>query len=193
MFFIVNKTKQRIVIGDIKITLGPRQAIDLDRLMKRAKSEESQHLRAAVSRGQVEIRIKDNKKPRHPSKAVKVPSINLDGMKNDIINEMKETMKELLAQQGQGSNSISREDLEKMAQTIVKSMPKSTKETVIIREGEQSTDEKVEMDGETLATISARVVDEMAKNAELKTVHYEEEQQENTILDNVDELESLLE
>jgi len=31
MFFIVNKTRKNITISDIKVSLGPRQAIDLDK------------------------------------------------------------------------------------------------------------------------------------------------------------------
>ena len=43
MFFIVNKTKQHISLPDIKISLGPRQAIDLDKIMSREESEKSRH------------------------------------------------------------------------------------------------------------------------------------------------------
>ena len=50
MFFIVNKTKKTIVLGDLSITLGPKQAIDLDKIMKRHKSDDSISLKTATSR-----------------------------------------------------------------------------------------------------------------------------------------------
>ena len=52
--------------------------------------------------------------------------------------------------------------------------------------------EEVEIDETKLAEISARAVDEIVKGTELKAVHYKVESQENTILDDVDELEDLL-
>ena len=109
---------------------------------------------------------------------------------------MKGSMRDMLAQQSitvQGG--ISEEQLEKMMQKLIKSMPKSTKETVVIQQGGEKTertDEEIEIDEEKLAEINARTVDEMTKDTEVKSVHYKEEQQENTILNNINELEELL-
>ena len=190
MFFIVNKTKQHITLGDISVTLGPKQAIDLDRVMERPLSDKSRHLKAAVSRGNIEVRVKDGEKPKHPSKIVEAPTNAIDKMKKDIIKEMKGTMKELMSEKSDNSG-ISKADLNEALSKFVQLLPQSTKETVIIK-GEEPQDEKVDMDEETLAAISARVVEDRAKDAKLKTVHYKEEQQKESILDNVDELENLL-
>ena len=102
-------------------------------------------------------------------------------MKNDIIGEMKELLK------GQQSG-LTKEDLAE----LLAAMPKQ--ETVIMRqEGEKiRQDEEVEMDEETLAKINARTVDGMVKDTTMKSVKYEEKREENTILDNVDELMDLL-
>ena len=51
MYFVINKTKKHITFQDISITLGPRQCIDLQRVMKKEKYENSRHLRIAQGNG----------------------------------------------------------------------------------------------------------------------------------------------
>ena len=194
MFFIVNKTKRTVIISDLGVTLGPRQAIDLDKIVKRSKSDSSQMLKLAKKKGDIEIRRKDGEKTE--TVVYKEKDNSLNDFKNEIIGEMKGSMRDMLAQQSitvQGG--ISEEQLEKMMQKLIKSMPKSTKETVVIQQGGEKTertDEEIEIDEEKLAEINARTVDEMTKDTEVKSVHYKEEQQENTILNNINELEELL-
>jgi len=187
MFFIVNKTKQTIIISDLKVTLGPKQAVDLDKIVDRKLSDASTDLKHAKKSGRVDVRMKDGERP--PSSARKsAPANNLEGFKKDLISEMKG----VLSNQSQPAPSgISKEDLAAFAKEIIKSMPKS--ETVVIQ-GEKTVrnDEEVEMDEKMLAEISARAVDEIVKDTELKSIHYKEESQENTILNNVSELEDLL-
>ncbi len=183
MFFIVNKTKGPITLGDLRVTLGPRQAIDLDKIMKRPKSENSRSLKLAKKNGDIEVRIKDEPTPVQASNPKsKYQDPDLGGMKDEIIGEMKELLKNHRA-------GISKEDL----QALIDAMPKNT-ETVIIQQGGEKIreDEEVEMDGETLAKINARTVNEMVKDTEIKSVHYKEKHEENTILGNADELMDLL-
>ncbi len=183
MFFIVNKTKGHITLGDIGINLGPKQAIDLDKMMKRSKSDESRALRSASKRGDIEIRVKDKPKVKKiPNTTPKPKSEDLGAMKAEIIGEMRELLK------GQGGG-LSKEDL----QELIAAMPKSSETVIYRQEGEKiREDEEVEIDSSTLATINARTVDNIVKGTEIKAVHYEEKHEENTILDNVDELEGLL-
>ena len=187
MFFIVNKTKGHVTLGDIGVTLGPRQAVDLDKIMKRGKSEESMALKAAKSRGDIEVRVKDVLKDKSiPNTNQKPNSDELGDMKKEIIGEIKDTMSELFKGQTGG---VSKADL----QELLAAMPK-VQETVIYRQdqGKIREDEEVEMDEETLAKINARTVNNIVKNTEVKAVHYEEKREENTILDNIGELEDLL-
>ena len=194
MFFIVNKTKQTIIIGDIGVTLGPKQAIDLDKVVKREKSDSSRNLRSAKKNGQIEVRMKDGEKLPNPMKKAPNRDSSLDSFKNEIIGEMKGSIKalsrELSSQPVSNSDAISTKDLDALARRIIANMPRS--ETIIMQGSQGRTDEEVEVDEEKLSEISARVVNEMVKDTEVKSIHYKEEKQENTILDNVDELEDLI-
>jgi hypothetical protein len=189
MFFIVNKTKRNITLGDLGLNLGPRQAIDLDKArISRSKSEASKSLKMAQKSGDVEVRFKDNPKSHITPDVLMKPSPDLGDMKKEIIGEMKDAMKELLEGQAGG---VSKADL----QELINAMPKLT-ETVIYRHDQenivQREDEEVEIDEEMLAKINARTVDNIVEGTEIKAVHYEEKQEDNTILDNVDELMDLL-
>jgi hypothetical protein len=186
MFFIVNKTKTPITIGDISVSLGPRQAIDLDKVMSRDKSESSKSLKVAVRRGDIEIRVKDILEAHSPSPANN--SVNdIGDIKKEIVGEMKSFMKELLQNQGGG---ISKEDLKE----IISSIPKQ--EAIVYQSDQKNNvikkDEEVEIDDTILSAMGARAVNNIVKNTEIKASKYEENKTDNTILSNIDELESLL-
>ena len=187
MFFIVNKTKQTLVLGDLGVTLGPRQAVDLDKMVPRSKSDSSKYLRMANKSGQIEIRSKDGEKPKHPDKQPQVQSISLDGLHKEF-KEMKEMM-------GQQTRGIGKSDLADFAKEIIKSIPKST-ETVIYRQDgekrESRTDEEVEINEDELVEINARAVDHILEGTNIKSMRYKEETKKDDLMNNIEELENLL-
>jgi hypothetical protein len=190
MFFIVNKTKGTVVLSDLGITLGPRQAVDLDKTVERHKSDASKTLKLSVKSGQIEIRSKDGEKPPHQDRKPS-PQAQSNSELQSLKDDLKE-MKDLLAQQS-SSSGLNKDDLHDFAQKIIKSIPKQ--ETVVqgnsIRQ-EIRTDEEVEMDESLLVDINARTVDNIVGSTDIKVMKYKEEIQKNTILDNIDELEGLL-
>ncbi len=189
MFFIVNKTKGTIVISDIGVTLGPRQAIDLDKIMSRSKSESSKMLKGASKKGHVDIRIKDAGKTSKTAPPQKVEN-DLDDFKKEMLEEMKGLLSN--QQQQTPQQGLGKEDLAAFAQQIINNIPKS--ETVIIQGQSQEvrTDEDVEMDEEVLAKINARSVDKIVEGTDEVSVNYKEEKQDNMMLDNISELEDLI-
>ncbi len=187
MFFIINKTKKHITLPDIKISLGPRQAIDLDRIMDRSESDKSRHLRLARANGDIEIRVKDGEKKRDRVVQVKSDGPDIRKMKDEIINEIKS-----LKLADKPTDSLSREDLIIAMRELMKEM--STKE-IIIREGKSvvSDEEIVDIDKDLLVDINVRAVDKRVKDVKMESVNYKEESKEDDLLSNIDELEELLE
>jgi predicted transcriptional regulator len=185
MFFIVNKTKGTVVLGDLKLTLGPRQAIDLDKIMNRSKSEASKSLKTAKKNGDIEVRIKD-KPSKIPDTQVLPAQNDMGNIKEEIIGEMKDVMQELLKGQTGG---VSKEDL----QELINAMPKS-QETVIIRqEGEKiKEDEEVEVEAGEIGEMNKRAVNKMVENVDSVDIKYKEEKQKNDLDNQISELEGLL-
>ena len=190
MFFIVNKTRSSIVIKDIGITLGPKQAIDLDKVISREKSNNSKHLRLAKSQGSIEIRRKDET-VKHSNIPTEKTDNNLNSLKNEIVGEVKNMM-ESMSKELNKNQGINENQLENILKKVVQSIPKN--ETVIIKENNNliPQDEEIEIDENILVDMNKRVVNKIVKDAKVKSVKYKEEIQENTILSNIDELENLL-
>ncbi len=188
MYFVINKTKKHITIGDIGINLGPRQAIDLQKVLKKEKYENSRHLRIAQGNGDIEIRISRKESKKQQNVIKKDDTVDMEKMKNDIIKEMKNEFKNI----GQKEDNLSKKDLIEVITEVIKNLPK---EKIIIREKGRETefdDEKVEIDEELLGEINKRVVEKMVKNVKSEEIKYKEEKQRNDIDSSVDELENLL-
>ena len=192
MFFIVNKTKQSIVIGDLGLKLGPRQATDLDKRFDRGKSEKSSHLKKLVQTGVIEIKRKDGIEKSIPSQ----PKIDKEEIKKDILAELKDHVKDGIKEGMAGFKpGLSEGDLaqaiEKLALIISQNQGKiSTVEQMQKVISDEKID--VDLDENTLGKIHAMAMDKMTKNIEIGKVDYKKEKTKNDIDDNVNELESLL-
>ena len=198
MFFIVNKTKKNIIISDLNINLGPRQAIDLDKIpgMDRNKSDKSKDLKNAVSKGTISIKRKDGIPKIKVQEEIKA-STDMDGLKNDLVKEIREGIKEasktLAKEIAMSSKNVTVDDLTKVMKEVISSMPQAPN-SVIMREVEKkiSQDEDVKLSDDILADIHARAVNEMVKEAKSSNVNYKEEKMKESIDDNILELEGLL-
>jgi len=198
MFFIVNKTKQGIVISDLKITLGPRQAADLDaRGIDRRRVEASKGLKQLVKQGQIEIRRKD----AAPEAAYIQPVVESDGfdmgkIKDDILQGVKETMAEMMKAQTPTQTIVAPPQIDQ------KELAKMIAEMIQIKTGKQedvddvikNTLEEINItvDDETLADIHSRAVDKLVKNVKLDNIRHEEHIEIDNLEQNVSELEGLL-
>ncbi len=191
MYFVINKTKKHITFQDISISLGPRQCIDLQRIMKKEKYENSRHLRIAQGNGDIEIRISRKESKKQQQNVIKKDdsAVDIEKMKNDIIKEMKNEFKNI----GKKEDSLSKKDLIEVMTEVIKNLPKE-KITVIREKGRETEfdDEKVEIDEELLGEINKRVVEKMVKNVKSEEIKYKEEKQKSDIEDSVSELEDLL-
>lgn len=192
MFFIVNKTTNTIVLSDIKVSLGPRQGIDLDKIVSRDFLDKSDCLRSSISKGQIEVRIKDNVSEEKFIQNTKIDNkenVDLTEVKNDIIKEVSENLnKTLIEFLSQKKDGITKEDLESSIKSVISSIPANISNTSIT---EKRKDSIIEIDDEILSNISARTVDKIVKNSDA-SVKYEEKKEKNTIIHDISELEDLL-
>jgi len=191
MFFIVNKTKREIVISDLSVAMGPRQAMDLDRFIDRKKSERSKDLDTAIKRGFVNVRQKTNEESSLVIKQIKeeMNPREMDKFKKDINDEIKNQFsslkKDLLnANNSNSSNVDNSELLEKLADLIKNS---KNSDTIV-----KSEEDEVPIDSDILSEIHKRSVNKQMKDTNISNVEYEEKEVQNDIDQNVDELENLL-
>jgi len=195
MFFIVNKTKSIITISDLKLSLGPHQAIDLDRIISRNKTENSKFLKKAVARGKISIKRKDE-----VNNSTKI-EMNFDGIDkndmNDIRKEIKKELKEgikeisdeIKGQNTKDNNAVSKEDLKEIMTQMMNMMQQNQVQSQNIT---KENEEEVQIDDNTLSDIHSRAVKKITKNSEMKSINYKEEKIKDDINKNIDELENLL-
>ena len=191
MFFIVNKTKTEVIISDLSVSMGPRQALDLDKFLDRKKSERSNDLSTAIKKGIISVRQKTNEESSLVIKQIKeeMNPREMDKFKKDINDEIKNqfsSLKEdLLNAKGfNNSNVDNSELLEKLADLI-----KNSKNSDAIVKSEE---EEVLIDEDVLSSIHAKTVDRQIKDTKISNIEYEEKEVKNDIDENVDELEKLL-
>lgn len=182
MFFIVNKSNTRIIIGDLNITLGPRQAIDLDQRLSREKTERSKHLQGLVRSGVIEIKSKDEPKIKIQEKPQENKSEDLKQFKDEIISAVsKEISKIKDVKEDKGNGDISA--LTDLIKEFKNSLPQK----------EQKELEEELLDNDVLVDIHSRTIDKKLENfKETKDITYKKEKSNNDIDSNIDELENLL-
>jgi hypothetical protein len=195
LFFIVNKTKRKISINDLDITLGPRQATDLDKRLMRKQIDASKDLKNFNSRGIIEIKKKDDKVKK--TKLKSKPSNAMDekylkNLKQEISDELKKTvneMKEDLKEGISGINAgVSQGDLQSIVAQIVSAV-KSEDFVDLDKIGVENPD----IDMNTLSNIHAMAIGKLVDKSTVSNVDYKKEKSDkNSLKDNVSELENML-
>jgi hypothetical protein len=197
MFFIVNKSREKVKIKDIGVSLGPRQAIDLDRFVGREKSENSKSLIKMISGGIISIKKKDATGNVKTKKIEKNISVDVNIIKDDLLKEMRSSFKEmsdeLKGQIFKPKDGASAEDIKNIMKEVMGSLPQAPKEVIIREVGKKiAIDEEVEVDEEKLAEIHARAVNELTKESKATSIDYKEEnKKDDGIGKRVSELEDL--
>lgn len=182
MLFIVNKTQKTIIISDLNIPLGPRQAIDLDKKVGRDRAEKSKDLLRLIHDKSIEVKIKDAAPSLIPAPEIKqtnpVPSqtIDVDKLKQDITKEIIASFKDV-------ANEIKEHvSQNKSVTTIVQNSSSETKEQ----------EDDMALADEILANIHAKAVDKMVKDTSSGRVNCEETTIQNNVNKNISELENLI-
>lgn len=196
MFFIVNTTKSKIEIVDINIKLGPRQAMDLDKVMRREKSGNSKDLRLKISKGIIDVRRKDAINPIKISQPVVNNAADMNKMKEELLQEMRNQLKEvgseIKEQINKNKQGVSIEDITNAVRQVVASMPQASSQ-VVLQKVKEEFYEGADIDESLLADIHARAVNELTKETKMGHIDYKKAKSVDNIDNNVLELEKLLE
>jgi hypothetical protein len=190
MYYVVNKTSNNLVIGDIKFELGPKKAIDLEQIRKRSEIDDSSDLKLAIKSGLVDVR-RDSKRKK-VEKTIEVQhtverqevEVDVDSIREAVKDEIKQQLKSLPAGDSGGAE--------------LKDLMKDLQSLLISSKGQQSSspglpqvDDGFELDDETLANVHAKHI-KRATEGTVAKVDYEEKDISTSISKNVDELDNLL-
>ena len=203
MYFIVNNKKNEIVISDLKLCLGPRQAMDLDKIFKREQIEYSKDLKLSVKKGIVTIRQKSSSGTEHQNVIINsnsaIGSEDIEKIKNELTKEIRDGIgsirNDLEHQEGNKqilpvNPNLEMSELKNMLSqltSVVGNMSKNSK----IDDNNKELEEEDDIDGFAMNEIHKRAVNKMTKDV-LSSVEGMELEELDSVEDNVSELENLL-
>ena len=189
MFFILNTTKQMLCISDLGITLGPKQATNLDDRLDRSKADSSKDLKALIKKGIIKVKLKDGAKPTKHTVVVEKNN-DLNDLKKDINNQIKDGLKDIK----DTVNNISKPqayDNSELLDTI-KNLITQMSNNNNVRMNNVEEDEENEINDDILADIHSRAVNKIIKNTNVADISYQKETKENDLEQNIRELENLI-
>ena len=193
MFLVANTTKDSIIVTDLNLHLGVRQAIDLHKVNLAKAPEKSGELRAHITSGAIKILKQDSKKSKKLKDSKKI-------VNNTIVNntiDQEELVKSIAAMVKKEVDSQTKDNKEIMeALSGLSSLVKNQKSTVIVQgQGEVVTKKKREelvLDNEDLIQIHKRSVDSMTEKTEGNLKYEDQEITDDTMEYDMSLLEDLL-
>lgn len=187
MYFVVNTTDRELMISDLNISLGPRKAMDIEKLKPRYIIEESKDLKTCIKTKRIQV--------RHDSKLIDSQKADqVEGQTNDDqINQIKNVIANEIKQQLSGFKGQSSGDNTEIMSILNKLTEAFEKGTVpiISKVESSSTDHEDNIDEERLSEIHARKMQKLSKNTNSRFTH-EEKKSADSVADRVSELDDLL-
>lgn len=94
MYMIVNTSGRHLSMQDIRITLSPRERIDLDSVCERRDIESSVHLKHSIKKGFIKVVVKDKNLFDYTvqGNSNSVTKADLNNAKIDIIGMIKDAL-----------------------------------------------------------------------------------------------------
>lgn len=181
MFFIVNKSRNELTIGDLNLSLGPNQAVDLDKIYSRSKSENSENLHNSIKRGLIQVKQKTETRHAKKEKPKEEKSFDIESFKEDIKKEIRNELKNIPT----SSNLEILQAIEKIKDAVSQGNISYNKSDTKQVYNDDNLDEN------HILEIHTRAANKIAKDTESR-VSYEEEDLSDDIDSAADELDGLL-
>ncbi len=188
MYYIVNRRKSKIAFGDLNFVLGPKKAIDLDKVRSRDKINASQELKAAIRSGLIQLRRDSERKPKTVVSKIKVSY-------GDDIDEIKKVVREEIKSEFKDHKPAS-QDNEELISVLKKLTTLMNRADQPMSFAQAASDAGVvidesDLDEETLTAIHAKHVKRVTKDT-IGKVYYDEKSVEDSLADRAKELDDLI-
>lgn len=192
MFLVANVTGSIIIVNELNLSLGVKQAIDLHKVNLAMDPDKSGELRSKIATGSIKVLKQDSKKQKKLKASKKI--VNNTTTVNTI--DQEELIKSITAiVKKEVSNQT--QDNQKVMEAIngLSNLVKNQKNTVIVQNGTEVVSSKkkesLNLDDETLVQIHKRSVDSMTEKAEGNLKYEDQEITDDTMEDDMSLLEDL--
>jgi len=192
VFLVANVTGSVIIVNELNLSLGVKQAIDLHKVNLAMDPDKSGELRSKIATGSIKVLKQDSKKQKKLKASKKI--VNNTTTVNTI--DQEELIKSITAiVKKEVSNQT--QDNQKVMEAIngLSNLVKNQKNTVIVQNGTEVVSSKkkesLNLDDETLVQIHKRSVDSMTEKAEGNLKYEDQEITDDTMEDDMSLLEDL--
>jgi len=192
VFLVANVTGSIIIVNELNLSLGVKQAIDLHKVNLAMDPDKSGELRSKIATGSIKVLKQDSKKQKKLKASKKI--VNNTTTVNTI--DQEELIKSITAiVKKEVSNQT--QDNQKVMEAIngLSNLVKNQKNTVIVQNGTEVVSSKkkesLNLDDETLVQIHKRSVDSMTEKAEGNLKYEDQEITDDTMEDDMSLLEDL--
>jgi len=191
VFLVANVTGSVIIVNELNLSLGVKQAIDLHKVNLAMDPDKSGELRSKIATGSIKVLKQDSKKQKKLKASKKI-------VNNTTVNtiDQEELIKSITAiVKKEVSNQT--QDNQKVMEAIngLSNLVKNQKNTVIVQNGTEVVSSKkkesLNLDDETLVQIHKRSVDSMTEKAEGNLKYEDQEITDDTMEDDMNLLEDL--
>lgn len=206
MFLIANAGRSEITLSDLGVVLKPNQAIDLHNVKTLINPDKSNDLSLAMKTGAVKVLKKDKPKrqEQHVNQNITVnEGVNKEELLNDLKAFIKEELSEKKQKQPSQSESLGSDEIRELI-TILKSQQKQqvsmeqlqellSSGTVQINNNIGScNDDFDDIDEDKIVEMHSKAVNKIAKNLSGEVGYSRQKVKDDSLSNNVDELERLL-
>jgi len=195
MYLIANATSSFIEIADLGVSLQPKQAIDLHAVGLKGRAEKSPSLQKAKKNGWIKV-LKQDKPKQGETRVVektteriidKRDSFNKEDMLNGIRGIIKEEIQNV--QQNQPQQQL-QEELMVMLSKLVAGSGVGVSNSGTGQQVDSYEDDNI--DQSKLVEIHTKVAERAMKDVESSISYTEENIKDDSMVDNISELEDLL-
>jgi len=192
MFLVANTTNRAIIINELNLSLGVKQAIDLHKVNLAMNPDKSGELRVYIKSGSIKVLKQDSKKSKKIKDSKKIVNNTINTIdQEELVKSIAAMVKQEVSNQNKDNQEIMK------AISGLSSLVKNQKSTVIVQG--QSQDEVVskkkreelDLDQETLVQIHKRSMDNMTKKAEGNLEYEDQEITDDTMEEDLSLLEDL--
>jgi hypothetical protein len=203
MYFVVNITRppQSVRLPDLRFTIGPNKALDLEKVASRRDIEKSSSLKKAIKSKQLQVRHRTEYVPQEEPEPVSEGSQTepqQKGLGDDDISKIRDAIKSEVSQQlGAISNNDTSSDqlmatLQRLTQAL-ESGQASPQQQQSAPVSSQPKAEEDDLDPEQLSNIHAKSIKRQSQEKNLTgKIDYVEKETEDDVSSNADELDKLL-
>ncbi len=191
MFVIKNTTDRDIVLGDLRVVLGPKKEIDLDKVSSRPQVESSVSLRKAVARGMIKVTAKDIDEFSATSTTPSVDKKALGDMEGRIKAEIAKQMAHATQKQRSDADQISA--LTATVQQLIAQLAKGFPVQQVAQQNTVSDSSAGDISDDIANRIHAKSMKKLEKQITGGSIEHDTTKMTNDQLSkNIDELEGLL-